>query len=162
MKLSKVGFSNSTIISTSLLSFSSPRAKEPNRPILLTPNLFFISCSCRLKISIIFIIASCKYGRQRLKTCLFRPRKISAQQFSARVLSRSSFWVLGFSSMKLCLGHRPPSLHGPTCELTGAGKRMHAVGSGGQRPRRRRQRKGMRCETWGLNWPPASPQGSEN
>jgi hypothetical protein len=32
-----VGFSNSTRISMSLVSFCSPLAKEPKRPILLTP-----------------------------------------------------------------------------------------------------------------------------
>ena len=58
MKLSKVGFSNSTIMSTSLVSFSSPRAKEPNRPILLTWNRSFISRSRLLKMSIIFIFRS--------------------------------------------------------------------------------------------------------
>jgi hypothetical protein len=127
MKLSKVGFSNSTIISTSLLSFSSPRAKEPNRPILLTPNLFFISCSCRLKISIIFIIASCKYGRQRLKTCLFRPRKISAQHIFPRVRRGISLWVLGFSSKTLCLRPLAPSSARAHMRAHGRGQ-THACG----------------------------------
>lgn len=114
MKLSKVGSSNSTIISTSLLSFSSPRAKEPNRPILLTPNLFFISCSCRLKISIIFIIASCKYWQARIKNLpLSTSENLWSAYFPREYCARAVSGVLELSSKTLCLRDRPPPCSGP-------------------------------------------------